>query len=68
MLQFLPVDVEPGPAAAVEGIPVDEAKIAATLATAPLGITEDESFSSPYFRIYHLRATRPTPRGGVPAV
>jgi serine/threonine-protein kinase HipA len=46
-LQFLPPDVEPGPAGAVEGDPVSNGEIASivdNLATAPLGITEDESF------------------------
>ena len=46
-LQFLPPDIEPGPAGAVEGDPISNAEIATVLnnlATAPLGITEDESF------------------------
>lgn len=46
-LQFLPPDREPGPAGAVEGDPISNAEIASildNLATAPLGITEDESF------------------------
>jgi serine/threonine-protein kinase HipA len=46
-LQFLPLESQPGPAGAVEGVPVDEREIAEilnNLATAPLGITEDESF------------------------
>ena len=46
-LQFLPHDVEPGPAGAVEGDPVSSGEIASiidNLATAPLGITEDENF------------------------
>jgi serine/threonine-protein kinase HipA len=46
-LQFLPLDEQPGPAGAIDGIPVDQAEIADildNLATAPLGITEDESF------------------------
>lgn len=46
-LQFLPPDRQPGPAGAVEGDPISNAEIASildNLATAPLGITEDESF------------------------
>lgn len=46
-LQFLPEDVEPGPAGAVEGDPIGNREIASmieNLATAPLGVTEDESF------------------------
>ncbi len=46
-LQFLPQNVEPGPAGAVEGEPISNESIALiikNLATAPLGITEDESF------------------------
>lgn len=46
-LQFLPLESQPGPAGSVEGIPVDEHEIREiinNLATAPLGITEDESF------------------------
>jgi serine/threonine-protein kinase HipA len=46
-LQFLPLDKEPGPAGVVEGTPVDDEEIAEilkNLATAPLGISEDESF------------------------
>ena len=46
-LQFLPSGLEPGPAGAVEGDPVSNGEIASivdNLATAPLGITEDESF------------------------
>jgi serine/threonine-protein kinase HipA len=46
-LQFLPPDAEPGPAGTVEGDPVSNDEIALildNLATAPLGITEDESF------------------------
>ncbi|MGA2205438.1 MAG: type II toxin-antitoxin system HipA family toxin [Terracidiphilus sp.] len=46
-LQFLPQDIEPGPAGTVEGdlISNDEiALIIENLATAPLGITEDQSF------------------------
>lgn len=46
-LQFLPQDSEPGPAGAIDALPVSDREIAAileNLATAPLGITEDESF------------------------
>jgi serine/threonine-protein kinase HipA len=46
-LQFLPTDVEPGPAGAVEGDPISDdgiTSIIKNLATTPLGITEDESF------------------------
>ena len=46
-LQFLPPDREPGPAGAIEGDPIGNHEIASivdNLATAPLGITEDESF------------------------
>ncbi|HEV2136119.1 MAG TPA: type II toxin-antitoxin system HipA family toxin [Terracidiphilus sp.] len=46
-LQFLPQNMEPGPAGAVEGDPISNDRIAqviGNLATAPLGITEDESF------------------------
>lgn len=47
-LQFLPMDSEPGPAGVVEGTPIDDREIAEVLknlgTTAPLGITEDESF------------------------
>jgi len=46
-LQFLPQDTEPGPAGAVEGDPITDdgiALIIKNLATAPLGVTEDESF------------------------
>jgi serine/threonine-protein kinase HipA len=46
-LQFLPPEVEPGPSGSVAGDPIsnDEiAEILENLATAPLGITEDESF------------------------
>ena len=46
-LQFLPPDTDPGPAGAVEGEPMSDGEIASiieNLATAPLGITEDESF------------------------
>lgn len=46
-LQFLPQDSEPTPAGVIDAVPVSESEIAAilhNLATAPLGITEDESF------------------------
>lgn len=46
-LQFLPLQSEPGPAGAVDGVPIDEKeieKIINNLTIAPLGITEDESF------------------------
>jgi serine/threonine-protein kinase HipA len=46
-LQFLPQDSEPTPAGMIDAVPVSEREIAAildNLATAPLGITEDESF------------------------
>lgn len=46
-LQFLPRDVEPGPAGRVEGSPVSDNEIATiidNLAAEPLGMTEDESF------------------------
>ena len=46
-LQFLPLEVEPGPAGSVAGDPISNdgiAEILENLATAPLGITEDESF------------------------
>ena len=46
-LQFLPKNMEPGPAGAVEGDPISKdrmAQVIGNLATAPLGITEDESF------------------------
>jgi serine/threonine-protein kinase HipA len=46
-LQFLPLDVQPTPAGTIDAIPVSGREIAAivdNLATAPLGITEDESF------------------------
>jgi serine/threonine-protein kinase HipA len=46
-LQFLPAGVEPGPAGAVEGDPINDEEIAAivgNLAAVPLGVTEDESF------------------------
>jgi serine/threonine-protein kinase HipA len=46
-LQFLPLESEPGPAGAVDGVPIDAREITEilnNLASAPLGITEDESF------------------------
>jgi len=46
-LQFLPDGVEPGPAGAVEGKPIDNAAIArllADLASTPLGLGDDEDF------------------------
>lgn len=46
-LQFLPDDVEPGPAGIVEGRPASEEYIAAKigdLAATPLGVDEDEEF------------------------
>jgi serine/threonine-protein kinase HipA len=46
-LQFLPPDVQPTPAGAIDAVPVNEREIGNildNLATAPLGITEDESF------------------------
>jgi serine/threonine-protein kinase HipA len=46
-LQFLPPHMEPGPAGAVEGDPISNEEVASiidSLATTPLGITEDESF------------------------
>jgi serine/threonine-protein kinase HipA len=46
-LQFLPIESHPSPAGTVDGVPVDEREITEilnNLATAPLGITEDESF------------------------
>jgi serine/threonine-protein kinase HipA len=46
-LQFLPQNMGPGPAGAVEGDSINEdgiALIIENLATAPLGVTEDESF------------------------
>ena len=46
-LQFLATDSEPGPAGALDAVPVSDHEIANildNLATAPLGITEDESF------------------------
>jgi serine/threonine-protein kinase HipA len=46
-LQFLSQNTEPGPAGAIEGDPISDDRIAQIiegLATAPLGVTEDESF------------------------
>ena len=46
-LQFLPQDSEPTPAGVIDAAPVTERQITTildNLATAPLGITEDESF------------------------
>src|SRR5215471_18728836 len=46
-LQFLPPDAQPTPAGAVDAVPVSRREFAVVLdnlATAPLGITEDESF------------------------
>jgi serine/threonine-protein kinase HipA len=46
-LQFLQLESEPGPAGAVDGAPIDGREIIEilnNLASAPLGITEDESF------------------------
>jgi len=46
-LQFLATDSEPGPAGALDAVPVSDHEIANildNLATVPLGITEDESF------------------------
>jgi len=46
-LQFLPPDVEPTPAGTIDAVPVNGREIGIildNLATAPLGITEDESF------------------------
>lgn len=46
-LQFLPQDIEPGPAGSVEGDHVSSDEIALiieNLATVPLGVTEDQSF------------------------
>ena len=46
-LQFLPPDMEPGTAGTVQGDPISDDEIASildNLATAPLGITEDQSF------------------------
>ncbi len=46
-LQFLPDDVEPGPAGTVDGKPIDDTEIAhllGDLASSPLGLGEDEDF------------------------
>jgi len=46
-LQFLSQNIDPGPAGAVEGDPISNSEIALiieNLSTAPLGISEDESF------------------------
>jgi serine/threonine-protein kinase HipA len=46
-LQFLPDGVDPGPAGKIEGKPVDEAEVTnliQNLATAPLGVGEDDDF------------------------
>jgi serine/threonine-protein kinase HipA len=46
-LQFLPQNMEPGPAGTVQGDPISNdrmAQVIASLASAPLGVTEDESF------------------------
>lgn len=46
-LQFLPADMDPGPAGVVDGTPLDTAQVGALLgdpARAPLGLTEDASF------------------------
>jgi serine/threonine-protein kinase HipA len=46
-LQFLPGDSQPAPAGTIDAVPVSEREITDlldNLATAPLGITEDESF------------------------
>jgi serine/threonine-protein kinase HipA len=46
-LQFLLPDVQPSPAGSIDAVPVSEREIGIildNLATAPLGITEDESF------------------------
>lgn len=46
-LQFLPQNIEPGPAGSVQGDPLSNHEIASiieNLAAAPLGISEDESF------------------------
>jgi serine/threonine-protein kinase HipA len=46
-LQFLPPDVQPTPAGVIDAVPVSGRQIGVildNLATAPLGITEDESF------------------------
>jgi serine/threonine-protein kinase HipA len=46
-LQFLPPDVEPGPAGAIDGAPIGKGEISAllaNLAASPLGIGEDAGF------------------------
>lgn len=46
-LQFLPADMDPGPAGVVDGVRLDNAQVGALLgdlARAPLGLTEDASF------------------------
>jgi serine/threonine-protein kinase HipA len=46
-LQFLPADMDPGPAGVVDGLRLDTAQVGALLgdlARAPLGLTEDASF------------------------
>ena len=46
-LQFLPADLQPTPAGAIDAVPVSRREISAildNLASAPLGITEDGSF------------------------
>jgi serine/threonine-protein kinase HipA len=46
-LQFLPPEVQPTPAGAIDAVPISRREIVFildNLATAPLGITEDESF------------------------
>ncbi len=46
-LQFLPADIDPGPAGVVDGVPLDTTQVGALLgdlARAPLGLTEDASF------------------------
>ena len=46
-LQFLPPDIDPGPAGAISGAPISKGQISAllaNLATAPLGMGEDEEF------------------------
>lgn len=46
-LQFLPPDIDPGPAGEINGAPISKGEIStllANLATAPLGMGEDEEF------------------------
>lgn len=46
-LQFLPADMDPGPAGVVDGVQLDNTQVGALLgdlARAPLGVTEDASF------------------------